>query len=119
MLYLMMASVLAVVAILVWYIQGGARQGVMRYHRAFTFQARQGLGEMFLFLDPGQVWFASLLMCGGSAVVVYMLFGSLLFTGLIALIMFVAPPYALAFLRRRRLAMLEQQLPDFLLGFAG
>lgn len=119
MLYVMMLGIFAVTAILVWFVQMAIRRGMLRYHRAFTDQTRQDLGEMFLFLDPRQVWSASLLLCALSAVLSYALVGSLLISGLISTVMLFAPPYALTYARRLRIRKFERQLPDLLLALAG
>src|SRR5690625_4458601 len=119
MIYVMIMGVVALTSILAWYVQTAMRSGLQRYHHAFTIQARQGLGEMFLFLAPGQVWVASMLLCVACAVGIYVVSGSLIFAGLVATVMLFAPPYALSFVRQCRIRKLEQQLPDLLLGLAG
>lgn len=119
MLFAMMLGVFAVTGIVLWFVQQGARLGLLRYHRTFTNQARHGLGEMFLFLDPAQVWLASLMLCAACSFVVYVFSGSAVITSLVATTILLAPPYALNYVRRRRIAKFEQQLPDFLLAVAG
>lgn len=115
----MMVGVFTVISILFWFLQKGARLGLLHYHRVFTAQTRQGLGEMFLFLDPRQVWFASLLLCALSTFAAYFFAGSFIIAGLISTVMLFAPPYALTYARQRRIRKLEHQLPDLLLALAG
>lgn len=119
MVYAMMVGVFILTTVLFWFLQMGARHGILRYHRVFTAQTRQGLGEMFLFLDPRQVWFASLLLCAVTTFVAYFFAGSLIVAGLISMVMLFAPPYALTYARHRRIRKFEHQLPDLLLALAG
>lgn len=119
MLYATMFGIFAVTVIVVWFVQIGMRHGFLRYQRSFTAQTHQGLTEMFLFLDPRQVWSSSLVLCVACAVVIYLFSASVMMSALVSAMMLVAPPYALAYVRRRRFRALELQLPDFLLAVAG
>lgn len=119
MLYILVFSVFGITCIAIWCVQIWVQTGFVRYQRAFTIQASKDLGDMFLFLDPKQVWIASLLLCGLSAFIAYVFAGSLLFAIALSAVMLFAPPYALTHARRRRLEKLEHQLPDLLLALAG
>lgn len=118
MLFAMTFGVFAVTGIVLWFVQHGARIGLLRYHRTFTDQTRRGLGEMFLFLDPAQVWFASLMLCAACSFVVYVFSGSVIIASLVATTLLFAPPYALNYVQQQRVAKFERQLPDFLLALA-
>lgn len=119
MLYIMMFGVFAVTATVFWFGFYGVRYGFLRYHRTFTSHTRHGLGEMFLFLDPAQVWLASLMVCAACSFVVYVLFGSFLLAGAVATLLLLAPQYTLNYVRMRRIIKFEHQLPDFLLALSG
>lgn len=102
-----------------WFVQQRVRQGFLQYRQTFTTQARKDMGEMFLFLDPAQVWAGSLCACAVLALGAWLVTGSFVFAAVIAAVAFLAPPSVLARARRRRLHRLELQLPDLLLELAG
>lgn len=118
MIFIVMLGVFIVTTVMVWFVQQWSGYGFARYHRAFTMQARKDLGDMFLFFDPGQVWLASIFLCGGVALIVYVLTYSAAMAGLSLTTLFV-PPYILSRARQRRMRQLEHQLPDLLLMLAG
>lgn len=119
MVYVLTLGVFALVAIVFWFAQMWAGRGFTRYQSAFTTQAGKDLGEMFLFLDPGQVWTASLYLCGVLVVFIYVVTGSFVVSAGISAVVLFVPPYVLRSARRRRLRELEYQLPDLLLALAG
>lgn len=119
MVYVLALSVFTVASILFWFVQSWTERGFTHYQSAFKKQARKDLGDMFLFLDPGQVWFAGLFLCAAVSVLIYLFTDSLILSSCAAGISLVFPPRALSHVRHRRLQRLEQQLPDMLLALAG
>lgn len=119
MMYALIIGVFCVTSIALWFVQILVRQGFARYHQAFTTQTRNDLGEMFLFLDPRQVWSASLVLCAACAVVTYLIAANVLIVTMVSAVMLFAPPYVLSYARQYRLERLERQLPDLLLALAG
>lgn len=119
MLYVLVFSVFVVASITFWFIQVSATRGYARYQRSFTARASKDLADMFLFLDPAQVWFAALSICVFLAFVIYIFTDSLAVAAVVSGLMLLLPTYVLGWARRRRLQRLEQQLPDLLLALAG
>lgn len=90
-----------------------------RYHKMLTADAAFRLSELFLFIDPARLFVVSL---GGAAVLGVLaalatgqLVAGLLTAGACTLL----PRLILHGLRQRRLAVIEQQLPDALQVIAG
>lgn len=90
-----------------------------RYRRSFQYEAEHGLADFFLFLDPNQVW-------GATVAFACAVLGTLMVIGVplavaipSSVAMLALPRFALAAARRRRLNRLDAQLPDFLLALAG
>lgn len=119
MIYTLAFSVFIVTSVIFWFAQAWARQAFVRYHSTFTTRARKDLGDMFLFLDPAQVWIASLFLCGVLAFLAYVFTEQLIIAAVVSAVALFVPPYALTQARQRRLRQLEHQLPDLLLALAG
>lgn len=115
----MLLAVFILASVAFWFVMAGLQQGYSRYQQAFTSQAHNDLKEMFLFLDPAQVWAGSLYVCALLAVLAYLFTGSVIIAGMVAMVALFAPPCILARARRLRVRKLEHQLPDLLLELAG
>jgi len=113
------ASVLFCVSALAWLAQGWLAQAWQRYRTAFTREAQHSVGEFFLFINPAHLWAINLLV---SALVAFLAF---VFTGAIWLAAgmgvgaLAAPQWCIRYLRLRRRALFDEQLPDLLLALAG
>lgn len=119
MIYVFVLSASLTLAVFCWFVQRWLLYRYASYQKTFKRQASQGMSEMFLFLDPGQVWSASLGTSAVVAVFAYALTGGWLMPAVIAGALLLTPQYILVGLRRRRLQRIDQQLPDFLLALAG
>jgi tight adherence protein B len=119
----MIAGVAAVIAIsaalLVWFAVDIGTVTMARYRERFTERARFQAKEFFLFIDPRKLFAANL--------AVMFLGGALLWattaSALIALAFFFAlallPRVAYRWMRRRRLRLFDEQLPDALIMLSG
>lgn len=119
MMYLLGFSVFIAVIVLCWFAQLWLSRRYTLYQAAFKSQAHKDLSELFLFLDPAQVWTAGLVLCMGVSLGIYVFTGSAVLMVPAALLTLLAPRYGLARVRRRRWLHIDQQLPDFLLALAG
>ncbi len=106
-------------AMLVWSVTGIASSGLERYRRQFTESADVGLGELFLFVDPGRLFVLNLSVIGLGTATTWLLTGHALPPILAALMLAAGPRFALRWLRQRRHDQLERQLPDALQMIAG
>ncbi|HEY9279402.1 MAG TPA: type II secretion system F family protein [Eoetvoesiella sp.] len=112
-------SVVIVIGLLTWFVQGCSVRAYQRYQSAFKKEAKDRLSEFFLFVDPAQLWLANLSACGVLMLGIYMLTGSAWLTAAAGILAVAAPQSAIARLRRLRLARFDEQLPDLLLSLAG
>ncbi|ADV28903.1 Type II secretion system F domain [Pseudoxanthomonas suwonensis 11-1] len=85
-----------------------------RYRENFLDQARLNLADMFMFMDPGQLFMANILALVVGPLLVWMATGTLLFAIFAAVVIAVAPRRIYVMLRRRRLDRIQEQLPDAL-----
>ncbi|AOB33554.1 pilus assembly protein [Bordetella sp. H567] len=99
-----------------WTAYGWFAGAWSRYRQVYTDEAGARLDEVFLFVDPRQLWAANLAFCSAAAMAAYAATGS----GALAVLAGLAPirgPHALiALLRRRRHLRFDAQLPDMLLA---
>lgn len=102
-----------------WLVLQWVQQEYARYRAAFQHDTVHGLADFFLFMDPGQLWGVNLLLAGVLAALVFAFSGQLLAAGVAAGMALAFPRWLLAWARRRRLARIDGQLPDFLLALAG
>jgi tight adherence protein B len=112
-------AVAVAIALLTWSLFDIGTRGLERYRRMFTERTNFSMRELFLFIEPERLFALnlSLMLLVGAAT--WLLSGSVV-TALVALIAAAfLPRQALRYLRRKRLDLLEQQLPDALLTLAG
>ncbi|CAM5400695.1 type II secretion system F family protein [Eoetvoesiella caeni] len=119
MIWLVLVSLAVAICALAWLAQGWLVRAFRSYRSSFQQQARDRLEEFFLFLDPGQLWAANLVSCGGLVAALYVLTGNVWLVLLVGVAMLCAPRLILRRLRRKRLARFDEQLPDLLLSLAG
>ena len=90
-------------------------RGVMQRHRAeFTAEAKVRMSEMFLFIDPSQIWTMNLLLCVGSACLAAWLSGSVVLALLAGGVALAVPRWLSIRWRKARLQRFDAQLPDTL-----
>jgi tight adherence protein B len=82
----------------------------------YTDEAGAGLDEVFLFVDPRQLWGANLLFCTAVAGAAYVASSSVLLASAAGVLPVRAPHLLIAAFRRRRQARFDAQLPDTLLA---
>ena len=120
--FTIMAVTMAVaiaIALLTWSLFDIGTRGLERYRRMFTERTNFSMRELFFFIEPERLFALnlSLMLLVGAAT--WLLSGSVV-TAVVALIAAAfLPRQALRYLRRKRLDLLEQQLPDALLTLAG
>lgn len=84
-----------------------------RYRASFLDQARVNLADMFMFMEPGQLFRANVLALVIVPLLVWLLAG-VLFAILAAVVVAFAPRKIYVWLRARRLERIQEQLPDAL-----
>lgn len=90
-----------------------------RYRENFMGQARLNLADMFMFMDPTQLFLFNGVALVVIPLLVLLLTGSLLFVGLTLVALLILPKKIYVWLRQRRLDKIQEQLPDALQMLAG
>jgi tight adherence protein B len=119
MVIVFLLSIAVLAAVCSWFVQQSAGDAYKRYRTAFKKEATARLSEFFLFLDPAQLWFANLLLCGLVLVLVYIATGAVWLSAAAGVLALLTPQYSVKQLKRRRLRRFDEQLPDLLQALAG
>ena len=83
-----------------------------RYRENFLDQARLNLADMFMFMDPTQLFLFNGLLLVVIPVLVWLLTGSLFIAIVAALLIAFLPRKVYAWMRQRRIDKIQEQLPD-------
>ena len=113
------AGVAVAVAMLVWSLIDIGTTGLARYRAVFTERTHFNLRELFLFVEPGRLFVLNVSTIVLMFALSWVASRSLVIAAAAGAAAAVAPRIVLAWLRRRRLETMEQQLPDALLMIAG
>jgi tight adherence protein B len=106
-------------ALLVWAVAGAAAGSLSRYRQTVEDRTRYRLRELFLFMDPGRLFAfnAAVTIVAGCAA--WLVSASILAGLVVASAASLLPRWMFRFMRRRRLARLQAQLPNALMVLAG
>jgi len=118
MIWLAAAGAMCCAAVLVLHAQAWFAPALRRYRELYTQDAGVRLSEVFLFIDPSQLWLAAVACAALSAALAFSLTGSGILAALLAGLASRAPRMTVEMLRRRRARRFEQQLPMALLMLA-
>lgn len=120
---LLVAGVTVAVALamtlLVWSLVDIGTNGLARYRQVFTERTHFSLRELFLFVEPQRLFvlnIAAMLLAGA---LVWVVTRSAALAAGAAIVVALLPRIVLRWMRKRRLAAMELQLPDALLMLAG
>lgn len=118
MIWLAAAAAMVCAGLLAWRAQNWFAPALRRYREVYTQDASVRLSEVFLFIDPRQLWVGAV-GCGvAAAVAAFTATGSALVAVLFALPSARLPRMVVEGLRRRRARRFEAQLPMALLMLA-
>lgn len=118
MIWLAAAAAMLCAVLLVWRVQTWFAPALRRYREVYTHEAGLRLSEVFLFIDPAQLWVGALASAAMAALLVFSATGSGVASALIAALASRAPRMLVDGLRRRRARRFEEQLPMALLMLA-
>jgi tight adherence protein B len=102
------------VTLLVWSAKHLSEKFARNYHETFTSSARANLFDMFLFIEPRQLFLMNLIILISTPILFKVFTGSWILGGIISLILAMIPRFAYKFLHRRRRRKFVHQLPDAL-----
>ena len=106
-------------ALLAWFAIDVGTVTMTRYRATFTERAKFQVQEFFLFIDPRKLFVANLALMAIGGTVVWSVTGRALL-GMVAFgSLALAPRLLYWWMRRKRLRMFEEQLPDALMMLAG
>ncbi|MBB1061994.1 type II secretion system F family protein [Marilutibacter spongiae] len=90
-----------------------------RYHQAFMEQARVNLADMFLFIDPRQLYLTNVVVLIVVPLLLWAITGKLFLALIAAVLLAVMPKKIYRWLRQRRINKIQEQLPDALMMLSG
>lgn len=109
-----------IAATLGWVILGMKAQArLSRYREDFTASASSNMADMFMFVDPNQLFRMNLVALGVLPTLVWLLLGDLVSTLGVFVLILVLPTFVYRSMRAKRLARIEAQLPDALAMVSG
>jgi tight adherence protein B len=105
--------------LLTWFVIDVGSVALGRYRAHFTERARFQVRELFLFIDPSQLFLIQLGILLLTAGLVWLVTGSVLLALGCASAALLLPRLTFRFMRRRRQQQFEEQLPDALMMLCG
>ncbi len=118
MIWLAAGAAMISVLLLAWRVQSWFAPALRRYREVYTQEAGLRLSEVFLFIDPAQLWAGAVACAALAATLVFAATGSGLVSAMAAALASRLPRALVNALRRRRARRFEQQLPMALLMLA-
>lgn len=115
-LWIALACVTAAAMLLSWFGASMLRTALRRYRETFTTTTRVQLSELFLFIEPAQLWLCNLVVCAFATVAVHLFTGSLVAGVAAGGLCAALPGRLLKHFRQRRRQDFDRQLPDALLA---
>ncbi|MEL0082698.1 MAG: type II secretion system F family protein [Gammaproteobacteria bacterium] len=102
-----------------WRVLNSSSEAMANYRATFTESASDNLSDMFVFIDPGKIFYINMLALVLSFPLVWLVTGSLLMGAGASVIVWLLPQWAYRRLRRMRLQRFMIQLPDGLAMLSG
>ncbi|MBO1016688.1 type II secretion system F family protein [Achromobacter sp. SD115] len=118
MIWLAAGAAMISVLLLAWRAQGWFAPALRRYREVYTQEAGLRLSEVFLFIDPAQLWAGAVACATVAAALAFAGTGSGLVAAMAAALASRLPGTLVNALRRQRARRFEQQLPMALLMLA-
>ncbi|MBW8183142.1 type II secretion system F family protein [Shewanella nanhaiensis] len=102
------------VAILVWSLKHLSAKFAQKYQETFTSSAKTNLFDMFLFIEPKQLFMLNMITLFSVPFIVRIFLGSWVLGIIISIVLAFIPRFAYKFLHKRRRRKFVHQLPDAL-----
>ncbi|MBO2580495.1 type II secretion system F family protein [Shewanella algae] len=100
--------------LLVWSLRHLSSSWAREYQDKFTTSASTNLADMFMFIEPQQLFLMNIITLVSVPFLVWLLFGSLVLGIVLSIILALLPRFAYRYLRKRRQRKFVEQLPDAL-----
>lgn len=92
---------------------------MLRYHESFMEQARVNLSDMFLFVDPRNLYLVNIAALLVLPLLAWAISGNLLVAIVVAGVVAIMPKKIYRWLKQRRINKIQEQLPDALMMLSG
>lgn len=96
-----------------------AQARLTQYRENFTSSASANMADMFMFVDPNQLFRYNVIALVVLPLLVWLLIGDLLTTAAVFVLILVLPTFFYRTMKKKRLKTIEAQLPDALAMVAG
>ncbi|WP_144211096.1 type II secretion system F family protein [Shewanella donghaensis] len=100
------------ISLLVWSVKHLSAKFALKYQETFTTSARTNLSDMFLFIEPKQLFLINMLTLFSLPILLRIFLGSWAIGIIISIILAIVPRFAYKFLHKRRRRKFVHQLPD-------
>jgi len=117
--WLSLIAIFCAVGIVSWLIARRVNVFMGEYQSVFKETATGNLEDMFLFIDPQQLFIANLVALVLAPLLAYMMTGDIIIALVIFALLIIIPLWAYKKMRRNRLRKFEKQLPDVLVMISG
>ncbi len=117
--WLSLSAVFVAVAILGWLVVRRANIFIGEYQSVFKETATGNLEDMFLFIDPQQLFIANIVALVLAPILALLFTGDWSIALLIFALLIIIPLWVYKRMRKKRLKKFEQQLPDVLVMISG
>jgi tight adherence protein B len=117
--WLSLFAIFCAVGIASWLIAHRVNIFMGEYRSVFKETATGNLEDMFLFIDPQQLFIANIIALILAPLLAYMLTGDLMIALVIFALLIIIPLWAYKKMRLNRLKKFEKQLPDVLVMISG
>ncbi len=104
---------------IIWLVMQGARTVLEKQKSALETSTRTTLADMFIFLDPTQIFYYNVAALVLLPTLVWLFTGNPVFVTFTAVATLILPKYYINSLSTKRLKRFEEQLPDALLMVSG
>ena len=119
MFWLSIIAIFCAVAIIAWLLVRRANLFMDDYQSVFKETATGNLEDMFLFIDPQQLFIANIVALVLAPLLAYMMTGDFSIALIVFVLLIVIPMWAYKKMRQNRLKKFEKQLPDVLVMISG
>lgn len=115
-----LALLLAMISFTVcfYFVLQGFNKALRLYEEQFKGLAQRNLKEVFLFIDPVQVWTSAFLFCLFSMALMWLFTQSWYLSMGLGFLFLMLPTYLIKRFKKRRLQLFDKQLPDMLLSLS-
>ncbi len=118
MIWVATIAAMCCAGLLAWRVQLWFTPAVQRYRALYTQEASISLSEVFLFIDPAQLWVGAIVGASALGLLLFATTGSGLLAVAASVVAARLPRHVVLVLRKRRSLRFEQQLPAALMALA-